>query len=265
MFYIYENDLNPMFVNFSGGLHVSVVTTSHINYYSELVVCLKGRLEVTVNYKKRILHEGEGTFVQSLEVHEFLEGENEALIFCFSPVLFSDLLKNLPISEAAVGKISKEGLSYIKQLAGVRLSYPQDENRIRLLLGCLLYEIPCVSTKPEREESLAICRAVAYLEENYAEKITLEDLARGIGVNRTYASRMFSRYLSGATFIRILNEIRLYHAMELMESKTIAQAALEAGFGSVRQFNRVFKAAFCKTPGEFLGHVPTEKRKITVK
>ena len=81
MFYIYENDLNPMFINFSGGLHKNVISTSHLNYYSELVVCVKGKLEMFVDYKKRILNEGEGTFVQSLEVHEYLQGDNEVLVF----------------------------------------------------------------------------------------------------------------------------------------------------------------------------------------
>lgn len=265
MFYIYENDLTPMFINFSGGLHKNVISTSHLNYYSELVVCVKGKLEMFVGYKKRILNEGEGTFVQSLEVHEYIQGDNEVLVFCFSPVLFSDMIKNLPLKENAVGKLSAQGLSYITHLAKCPLKYPRDEQKIRLLLNCLLFEIPCISTRPEREGSLAICRAVAYMEENYAEKITLALLAHELGVNRTYVSRMFSKYLNGTTFIHILNEIRLYYAIKQLGEKSISQTALEVGFGSVRQFNRVFKETIGMTPSEYLGNEWKGKRKITVK
>lgn len=265
MFYIYENDLNPMFINFSGVLHKNVVSTSHLNYYSELVVCVKGKLEMFVNYKKRILNEGEGTFIQSLEVHEYLQGDNEVLVFCFSPILFSDMIKNLSLKENAVGKLSQEGLLYITHLAKCPLKYPQDEQKIRLLLSCLLFEIPCISTRPEREGSLAICRAVAYMEGNYSEKITLENLARELGVNRAYVSRMFSKYLNGTTFIHVLNEIRLNYAIKQLGEKSITQTAIEVGFGSVRQFNRVFKETFGMTPGEYIGNSWNGKRKIMVK
>lgn len=265
MFYIYENDLNPLFVSFSKSLHKNVESPSHLNFYSELVVCVKGRLEISVNYKKRILDAGEGTFISSLEVHEFLKGENEFFVFCFSPVLFSDMIKNLPINENAVGKLSEDGLSYIRHLSQSTLIYPRDEQKIRLLLSCLLYEIPCISTEPEKEGSLAICKAISYLEENYTEKITLDVLARELGVNRTYVSRMFSKYLNGATFIHVLNEIRLYYAIKQLGEKSIAETALEVGFGSVRQFNRVFKKTFGIPPGEYRRNDRKEKRKITLK
>lgn len=98
---------------------------------------------------------------------------------------------------------------------------------------------------------MAICRAMSYLEEHFTEKITLEQLSKAIGVNRVYASKMFSKYLNGITFTEVLSHIRLNRAIRLLRQTTVTQAALESGFGSVRQFNRIFKKVTGKTPREY--------------
>lgn len=266
MFHIYEGDLDPEFRLYSDSVGEDVVSPSHINYYAELVVCQRGVLRLRVNHRERILHEGEGTLIHSLEVHEFLSGDHNVVsVFCFSPVLFSELLDQAPVGAQAVGKLSEAGLHYISYLTKTPLRYPEQKREIQLALHCLLYEIPCLSARPERERTLAVCRGVAYLEQHFTEPVSLEQVARAAGVNRAYASQMFPKYLNGATFTQVLNHIRVHRAVQLLSCESVARAALEAGFGSVRQFNRVFKAVTGKTPREYQNAVPgSEKNKITI-
>ncbi|MBE7043545.1 MAG: helix-turn-helix transcriptional regulator [Ruminococcaceae bacterium] len=250
MFHIYERDLDPEFRMYRDGIYQSPVSPSHVNYYAEIILCLEGTFRMRVNQQERILHLGEGTLIHSLEVHEFLSDEqNRVAIFCFSPVLFSDLFDPSAEDENPVGTISSEAMNYVFYLIGKELSYPKHSQEIQLVLRTLLYEIPC--PVPKQEQTLAVCRGVAYLEQHYAEEITLDQLARELGINRVYASQMFPKYLNGVTFTKVLSHIRLNRAIRLLGKTSVAQAALESGFGSVRQFNRVFKEITGKTPREY--------------
>ena len=55
-------------------------------------------------------------------------------------------------------------------------------------------------------------------------------------------------------FCEFLNICRFNKACELLSKRcdlTITQAALESGFGSIRSFNRVFKAIYGQTPHQY--------------
>ncbi|MDY4976129.1 MAG: AraC family transcriptional regulator [Clostridia bacterium] len=265
-FHIYEKDLDPEFRIYSDNTAENIISPPHINYYAELVVCRRGELLLRVNQRERRLKAGEGTLIHSLEVHEFLPGkENLVSVFCFSPILFSDLLDQKPAGDQAVGALSEECLGYVSYLTKKNLHYPEQEREIQLVLGSLLYEILCLSARPQREQTLAVCRAVTYLEQHYTEQISLEQVARFAGVNRAYVSQMFPKYLNGVTFTQALSQIRVHRAVQLLSRESVTQAALESGFGSVRQFNRVFKAMTGKSPRDYQGISSGEtKKKVTM-
>lgn len=250
MFHIYERDLDPQFRLYHDSILTNPSSPPHVNYYAEAMVCLEGTLSMKVNQKERILHQGEGTLIHSLEVHEFSpEPKSKIFLVCFSPALFSDLFHPAKDCPSPVKKLSEESIRYLSHLTERGLSYPENKQEIQMVLRILLYEIPCIL--PEQEQTMAVCRGVSYLEQHYAENVTLEQLSRAIGINRVYASQMFPKYLNGTTFTQVLNYIRLNRAIRLLKTMTIAQAALESGFGSVRQFNRVFKSVTGKTPREY--------------
>ena len=260
-FHIYKQDLDPEFRIYSDCTGKNIVSPPHINYYAELVVCHEGEIAVRVNQTKRILKAGQGTLIHSLEVHEFIQGQaNKVSVYCFSPILFGELLDQKPAGKKTVGSISEACLNYVSYLTGKGLRYPEQEQEIQLVLRSLLYEIPCLPTCPHREQTLAVCRGVAYLERHYTEQVSLEQVARFAGVNRAYASQMFPKYLNGVTFTQVLSQIRIHKALRLLPQKPVAQAAMEAGFGSVRQFNRVFKTMTGKSPREYARMEEAKKR-----
>lgn len=252
-FRVYKGDLDPDFKIFSDITSENTVSPMHINYYAEIVLCLEGKLRLNVGENERILQAGETSFIHPLEVHSFNSGKNKTRVFCFSPLIFDDLLRQTPISNHSAGKISAPCLSYIEYLTGKPLSFPENEHEIRLILGSLMFETP--RTAPCTEQSLAICRAMTWMEEHYTEKIYLGQLAKAIGVNRFYACQMFPKYLNGATFTQVLNKMRMHRALKILPYKPISHAALESGFGSIRQFNRVFH--------ELTGSVPRDYRNLT--
>ena len=72
-------------------------------------------------------------------------------------------------------------------------------------------------------------------------------------------SRVFSRTFH-TNFNRYLNELRLSTALSLLENpkETITDAALSAGFTSLRTFNRVFGERFHMPPREYRKERKTE-------
>ena len=96
------------------------------------------------------------------------------------------------------------------------------------------------------EENSAGCfivkNALAYMEENYAQKLT-----RGLGAEKTYVSQWhLSKLLNkheGRNFSEILNQIRVEHAKELLNEMQlrIADISEMVGFTDVAHFSRVFK------------------------
>lgn len=91
-----------------------------------------------------------------------------------------------------------------------------------------------------------------YIEQNYANDITLEKLADIAGYSPYHFSRIFKKY-SNMTFINFLNRRRIKAAeLLLLESgSSITDVAMQVGFASLTTFNRVFKSINGCTPSEY--------------
>jgi Transcriptional regulator containing an amidase domain and an AraC-type DNA-binding HTH domain len=95
-------------------------------------------------------------------------------------------------------------------------------------------------------------KIVRYMEEHLDQKISLDDIARHIGMSRKGLSYFCSRYLPGG-FTVFLNTLRLNRAAELLvlTEYTILYIALSCGFDSISHFNDCFKKHFGTTPSNF--------------
>ncbi len=97
------------------------------------------------------------------------------------------------------------------------------------------------------EEKLKL--ALAYIQEHYAEPITVKQLADLCGFSQVHFMNVF-RQAIGATCIQYLIEYRLaLAAAELQESdRPVTQIALNSGFQNISYFNRSFKSHYHVTP-----------------
>lgn len=81
-----------------------------------------------------------------------------------------------------------------------------------------------------------------YLEKNYREKITLDDLSERYFINKYYLTRVFKEQF-GVSVMDYLQNVRITHAKNLLRftDKPAEQIGLECGIGDVYYFSRVFK------------------------
>lgn len=91
-----------------------------------------------------------------------------------------------------------------------------------------------------------------YMEEHYAEDITLESVAEEFGYSANYLSSLFRR-LVGGSYKTCIDQIRLTHAHEeLMHTKlSVEEIAEKNGFSGGKAFARVFSKKYGKLPGEY--------------
>ena len=93
---------------------------------------------------------------------------------------------------------------------------------------------------------------LAFIEEHYAEKITLDDLAGCVCMNKNYFCKFFCD-LTQRSPMEYLNYYRIETACgQLLRSdKTITEVALDCGFSDVSYFIKVFKKYKGVTPSQY--------------
>lgn len=102
---------------------------------------------------------------------------------------------------------------------------------------------------PQSRREARLYEAREILTERYAEAITLEQLARQVGLNRLALTSGF-RELFGTSVYDYLQKVRMERAYEVLlnESLTIAQVAEAVGYGHACNFSTAFRARFGCTP-----------------
>lgn len=98
-----------------------------------------------------------------------------------------------------------------------------------------------------------IKQALAFIEEHYAENITLEQLAGQAGMNPNYFCRFF-RQITQRTPIDYVNYYRVECAREQLSATdaTITEVALGCGFNDISYFIKTFRRHMGMTPGQYL-------------
>lgn len=94
-------------------------------------------------------------------------------------------------------------------------------------------------------------KIIRYLEEHYAEDVSLDGLAEKLDYNKSYLCIAFKKD-THTTILDCLNTIRIRRAAELIvySDHSLLQVAELCGFSSVSHFNRVFQKYVGATPGQ---------------
>ena len=105
------------------------------------------------------------------------------------------------------------------------------------------------STIPNAEK---IGAAIAYLNQHFAESISIQDLPARVGLSSATFYRVFAQ-TTNATPNGYLTSLRINHARRLLETtdKTIADIAQDCGFCDHSHFVHVFRRERGQTPGQY--------------
>ena len=122
----------------------------------------------------------------------------------------------------------------------------------RLLLEHITYE-----PQASRENSLEydrIKKILSYLEENYQNKITLNDIAGHIHLCESECTRLFKRHMN-TTLFAFLQEYRIERSLEfLQDDQPVSAVADKAGFSDPNYYSKVFAKIKGCSPREYRNH-----------
>ncbi|OHE77767.1 MAG: AraC family transcriptional regulator [Verrucomicrobia bacterium RIFCSPLOWO2_12_FULL_64_8] len=106
--------------------------------------------------------------------------------------------------------------------------------------------------REEKAELPMIARARAYITTHQGEELSLKEVAKAVNTSAFYFCKMFKQ-ATGLTFTDYLGRVRVEKVKNLLLNphKRVSEAAFEAGFQSLSQFNRVFKKIEGLSPSEF--------------
>ncbi len=103
--------------------------------------------------------------------------------------------------------------------------------------------------KEANAEAPAISRARIYITEKHSDDLSLDEVAKAVNMSAFYFCKMFKKS-TGMTFTDYLARVRVEKVRNLLLNphKRISEAAFEAGFQSLSQFNRVFRKIAGEAP-----------------
>lgn len=97
--------------------------------------------------------------------------------------------------------------------------------------------------------------AIRYIEENYAQPLSMQSVCEEVGISQTYLSRLFRKY-SDTTFTAYLTRCRMDAAVRIIKEKPnllLRDVAACVGYDDSSYFAKVFHQYTGKKPSRYVG------------
>lgn len=256
MFLTYENKNNDIVVEWKKPTHFP----PHLHDAIEMVYVTKGTLELGVGQELYHMEKGDFGIVFPNMIHHyqvFGGCESRALYILVSPKILPNYMEDMQKFCPNYPVISKECLHVDVIKAVKSLIDVEKENKrliqayVQMIFAHLFSEMEMVEKDVVAEDDI-IYRSVEYVAKNFRGKITLDEMASDLGINKYALSRLFSKTFH-CNFVTYVNGVRLNYAVSMLDGTTesITNICYDCGFDSQRTFNRVFKDRYRVTPREY--------------
>ena len=125
--------------------------------------------------------------------------------------------------------------------------------RMQLLWRLLVEHLPHqpVSITSDFTEYERIRRILSYIEQNYMNQITLDDISEHIHLCESECTRLFKRHMN-TTLFSFLQEYRIERSLEYLNTKeSISSIAEKTGFSDSNYYSKVFSKIKGCSPREY--------------
>lgn len=240
--------------------------SAHWHTQVEIVAVLSGTLQAQVNGVTYSVNQGDVLLCGSNEIHSYMKSKCRILLIIISPsfieettsILQHNTLLNHCVREEALNKEAKFLIERIDENYSGRYQVLDEIETIVFngyclsLLGHILAKLDYKSEIEKVKLNLYdyMCRGFDYINKHYCEEsICLQEIAQNIGISPCYFSRCFKMY-SGYRLTEYINRKRVKKADKMLKEtdKKITEISMECGYGSLRNFNRVYKEITGSTP-----------------
>jgi beta-xylosidase/AraC-like DNA-binding protein len=253
------------------------ISLQNIEYYShhihlgiEILLVIRGEIEVTVNQTSFQLAENDLLLINANDIRS-IKGNKENVVLSLQIPL--DLIEPYypNIHECYFNcNSSKENnglyllFDQIRQLiAKILIAYYQKQDGSEIEINGLIFQLVTLLIRNFKTTHLGsqqftemkderIRELLAFIEKNYRKPISLEEIAKQRYLSIYYLSRYFKQEV-GVSFSQYVKNVRLKSAVHelLYTGHNITQISLNNGFPNVKAFNKAFKEMYQQTPTEY--------------
>lgn len=262
-----------------------IVFPAHWHEDVELVVLLRGRMELFLDGDRIVLNPGDGVLAAPRAIHAYNGVGGMGVILIFPPLAsvptgVSDAVvppvRSRLLRAGTVGVAGDTSLIDLATLGAHVARSPVAElpgkalilaGLAAVLRGLFVSNEPHGGASSGAAESTAlrgdphaaaaspesrIRRALAYLEDHFADHVTISAAAAAAGLSPWYFSRLFPR-LTGNRFVDWVAARRLAEAERLLTDSdlSVTEIADESGFGGIRALDRAFRKRRGMSPRSF--------------
>ena len=271
----YNNPNFPVYVRRAFlSYYPDYTAVSHWHDDLEFILMLTGYMDYNINGEIVRMHAGEGIFVNSRQLHfGFSTAHDDCDFVCYllHPVLLSasayaqehfvlPLLTNTDFPYSLL----RPDIPWQKQiLQDLEQLYLQKETPFFTLQSqSLFFDIfwqlsenaPVSGQKGtlQYDQLSSLNIMIGYIQKNYTEKLTLNDIADAGHVCKSTCSNLFQSKLNCSP-ISYLNRYRLNKSIDLLNfsSMSITKIGYEVGFSGASYFSEIFRKYFGCTPTEY--------------
>lgn len=253
--------------NFNGFIYSATGYQDHFHRNFEVIFLMEGQVELKINGKKHLLTAGDLALIAPWEVHAFSVDEHSRLwVGVFSKDFISKFAHREEGRHFAPFHCDPQAETFLRE------HLFKEEAPPRYLLMACLYLVcdQCLkhAKKKERSEQSALRNQILhYVDQHYTEQINMQQAAEALGYEYHYFSHLFHNCFE-MNFRAFVNIYRFDLACEMLSEseKEISDVAMESGFQSLRNFNRIFKTLSGSTPQDYRAaaknspHIPFRKK-----
>lgn len=108
------------------------------------------------------------------------------------------------------------------------------------------------ATQAQSRKIRMVKEAIRYLQEHFAQSVTVDEVAAAVGFSKYYFSRGFKE-ITGRTLVDYLNVIRVSHARRLLASGrfNVSESAERSGFTNLSYFTKTYR--------RYVGNLPSQE------
>jgi AraC-like DNA-binding protein len=230
------------------------------HYLIHLVVAGKGTFQAAGRTWE--LHPGDLFLASPSQLVAYTADAEQPWEYCwvgFNGACAHTLVSQLPFTDAEPVHHTKnpDGLRQVLgDLFRARGPEPQDEaamvGYLYLFMAALMRETPDRKPRAANSATQYVLNAIKFIQFNYSHNISIDDVARSVGVSRSHLYRVFMSNV-GKSPIDYLTEYRINEACKLLRSGdlSIAEVAVSVGFFDQFYFSRVFKKSVGMPPSKY--------------
>ncbi len=223
----------------------------HVHSHIEFVYVLDGSIDVKVGEHEFTLKKDSVAVVMPYEIHSYRTNCQSDIFIIACPPEYIPEYRQILRGKIFEPDFTNFTMAHRIIIEEITLAEHEDDFRKKALLYCTLSDFfkNCFVKDVDVFEYDTYRKAIVYISEHYTENISLRETAFYAGVTASHLSRVLNTD-GKPGFSEIINAMRAYASKQKIEQTElpISQIAFESGFGSIRNFNRIFKKIFNCSP-----------------